>query len=328
VFLGLRDVVKEWLCQFPDETSLATGLASALAGAGFDGVTVLHRLPNPLASTFPSEVVTCRLGDGEELRLLCKYGGHDHPAHGHRGGVGYEAEVYRRVLAKAGLAVPRFYGSATAGPAGEVWLAIGYLEGCVRLNYSRDLSLWELSAAWGGRFHAGHEARNGDPAFSFLRAYDADYYAGWARRTAQYADAQQAHFPWLPDLCRRAETALAALLEAPQTVIHGEYYPKNILLRDGTVYPVDWESAAIGRGEIDLATLTDRCDPEVVSRCQTAYTLARWPEGAPADFRRALELARLYVHLRWLGAEPGRKLRRRSWRYDAVRTLGEGLGLI
>jgi hypothetical protein len=29
-----------------------------------------------------------------------------------------------------------------------------------------------------------------------------------------------------------------------------------------------------------------------------------------------------------LGAEPGRKLRRRSWRYDAVRTLGEGLGLI
>jgi hypothetical protein len=321
--------VKDWLPQLPDDQFLATGLTSVLRGAGYARVSVVHRMPNPHASTFPSEVVTCRIEVGEHLRLFCKYGsGGSHNAHGHRGGVGYEAEVYRRVLAAAGFSLPRFYGAAAAGPAGEVWLAIGYLERCLRLRDSRDLSHWEQTAAWSGRFHAEQEARNRDPTLSFLIDYDAAYYAGWPRRTAENAAALDLNFPWLANLCQRSEAALVALLEAPRTVIHGEYYPKNILLNDGTVYPVDWESAALGRGEIDLASLTDRCDPEVVLRCEAAYRLARWPEGAPPDFTRALELARLYIHLRWLGAEPGHKLRRRSWRYEEVRALGERLGLI
>jgi aminoglycoside phosphotransferase (APT) family kinase protein len=292
-------------------------------------MTIVDRAVNPHASTFPSEVVTCRLGGGDEFRLFCKYGtGPGHDGHGHRGGVGYEAEVYRRVLVAAGLAVPGFYGAAAAGPAGEVWLAIGYLEGCQRLRDSRDLCHWERAAAWSGRFHTVHEGRDRDPTLSFLIKYDADYYAGWGRRTAEYAAALHPTFPWVADLCRRWEAVLLELVEGRRTVIHGEYYPKNLLVKDGTVYPVDWESAALGRGEIDLATLTDRSDPEVVQRCEAAYRLARWPEGAPPDFTRALELARLYVHLRWLGAEPGNKLRRRSWRYDEIRVLGERLGLI
>ncbi|HEV8606363.1 MAG TPA: phosphotransferase [Tepidisphaeraceae bacterium] len=332
--VGLRDTLREdepvgdSLPNLPDEESLASGLRSALGGVGSAGVSVVERVVNPHASTFPSEVVTCRVEGGEDLRLFCKYGAGGHDAHGHRGGVGYEAEVYRRVLADARVAVPRFYGAAAAGPAGEVWLAIGYVEGCLRLRDSRDLGHWEEAAAWSGRFHAEQEGREREESLSFLIEYDAAYYAGWARRTAENAAALDLNLPWLADLCGRAEAALVGLLEAPRTVIHGEYYPKNLLVNEGTIYPVDWESAAIGRGEIDLATLTDRCDPEIVFRCERAYKQARWPEGAPADFSRALELARLYVQLRWLGAEPGKKLRRRAYRYDEVRALGEGLGLI
>ena len=272
-------------------------------------MTVVNRLRNPHASTFPSEVVTCRVGGGGRLRLFCKYGtGRDnHRAHGHRGGVDYEAEVYRRVLAPAGLPVPRFYGAAAAGPAGEWWLVLGYLERGVRLRDSIDLDHWEQAAGWSGRFHAGHEAASRGSTLSFLNAYDAGYYAGWARRTAEYAGALHRDFPWLAVLCGRSEAALAGLQEAPRTVIHGEYYPKNLLISDGAVHPVDWESAALGPGEIDLATLTDRCDPEVVRRCELAYRQARWPEGSPPGFTRTLELARLYVHLRWLGDEPGAK---------------------
>jgi aminoglycoside phosphotransferase (APT) family kinase protein len=273
-------------------------------------------------------VVTCRLSGGDNHRLFCKYGTGGHDAHGHRGGVGYEAEIYRRVLVATGLPVPRFYGAAAAGPAGEVWLAIGYLEPSLRLRDSRDLSHWENAAAWSGRFHAEQEARNGEASLSFMIEYDAAYYAGWARRTVEYAAALDLNFPWLAGLCQRAQTALLDLLDGTRTVIHGEYYPKNLLVNDGTIYPVDWESAALGRGEIDLATLTDRCDPEIVLRCERAYQQARWPQGAPLDFIRALDLARLYVHLRWLGAEPGHKLRRRAWRCDEVRALGERLGLI
>jgi hypothetical protein len=242
--------------------------------------------------------------------------------------VAYEAEVYRRVLAAAALPVPRFHGAAAAGTAGEVWLAIDYLEPARRLNESRDLGAWERAAAWSGRFHAAHEARIRDPALAFLIDYDAAYYAGWARRTAEYAAEMRSDLPWLADFCRRWQAALLELLQPPRTAIHGEYYPKNILVKDGTIYPVDWESAAVGRGEIDLATLTDHCDHEVVARCEAAYRLARWPDGAPPDFVRALDLARLYVHLRWLGAAPGPKLRRRFKRYEEARALGERLGLI
>jgi aminoglycoside phosphotransferase (APT) family kinase protein len=112
---------------------------------------------------------------------------------------------------------------------------------------------WDQAACWAGRFHAVHEAPTPGPALRFLNAYDAAYYAGWARRTAEYAGPLHQDFPWLAGVCRRFEGALAPLLEAPRTVIHGEFYPKNLLFRGGVVYPVDWESAAVGPGEIDLA---------------------------------------------------------------------------
>lgn len=321
--------MKEGLTHLPDDRALCAGLASVLAigGKGI-GLTVVERTPNPHASTFPSEVVTCRIGDGELVRLLCKYGGHEHAAFGHRGGVAYEADVYRCVLAAATLPVPRFYGAAATGPAGEVWLAVAYVTEAQRLNDSRDLSLWERAAAWSGRFHAEHEKRGQDPSFSFLIDYDGAYYAGWARRTVEYAATMDLNLPWLADLCRRAEAVLCELLDAPRAVIHGEYYPRNILAKDGTIYPVDWESAARAPGEIDLATLTDRCSPDVVDRCEAAYRVARWPGGAPQGFTRTLDVARLYVHLRWLGATAGPKFRRRLWRFGEVRALGERLSLV
>jgi hypothetical protein len=318
--------MKAWLSCLPDEDALVTGLTSALAGANSKPVAIVTRSPNPHASAFPSEVVTCQLESGERLQLFCKYdNGRDHCAHGHRGGVAYEAEIYRRLLAPAGFAVPRFYGTA-AGPAGEVWLFLGNLERCVRLRDSHDPADWERAAGWSGRCHAEDKASSSGA--TFVNTYDAHYYASWARRTAEYAGALHADFPWLADLCRRAEAALSALAEFPPTLIHGEYYPKNLLVCDGTIYPVDWESAAFAAGEIDLATLTDGCDPDLMRRCERAYVRARFPLGATPEFHRALELARLYVHLRWLGDQPGHKLRRRFWRYDEVLTLGGRLGLL
>lgn len=320
--------MKPWLSYLPDDETLTAALTSALSDLGGGSVTVIDRLRNPHASAFPSEVVTCRLNESEHLRLFCKYGGgRDHRAHGHRGGVTYEAEVYRRVLAPAGLPVPRFYGTAP-GPDGEVWLFLGYLERSLRLRDSHDMSDLELAAAWSGRCHARYHADNGTAALSLLNTYGASYYAGWARRTAEYADALHEDFPWLAHLCEGAEAALPRLLEAPQVLIHREYYPKNLLICDRSVYPVDWESAALAPGEIDLATLTDGWEQELVLRCQRAYCAARWPDGTPPDSSRTLELARLYVHHRWLGDQPGNKLRRRSWRYAEVRDIGERLGLL
>src|SRR2546423_15443398 len=57
---------------------------------------VVSRKPSAMTSTFQNEVVHCRLPDGSMKRLFVKYQINDgYDAFGHRGGVRYEAEVYR-----------------------------------------------------------------------------------------------------------------------------------------------------------------------------------------------------------------------------------------
>src|SRR5215204_5546458 len=94
----------------PDDESLAKSLGEAL-GEVASSFSILQRHPNPHTSTFRSEIITCMARGSERLRLFCKYGtGPGHVAHGSRGGVAYEAEVYRRILSGAALPVPGFYG--------------------------------------------------------------------------------------------------------------------------------------------------------------------------------------------------------------------------
>jgi aminoglycoside phosphotransferase (APT) family kinase protein len=120
------------------------------------------------------------------------------------------------------------------------------------------------------------------------------------------------------------------LLAAPPTVIHGEFYTKNLLLRRRKVHAVDWESSAVAAGEIDVAALTEGGWPaRTVSRCERAYERARWPQGAPASFRTTLDAARIYLHFRWLGERPDWTVREKSlWRYEDLQATAKRLGLI
>ena len=185
-----------------------------------------------------------------------------------------------------------------------------------------------MAARWIGRFHAANEARLSSTPLPFLNTYDSAYYQGWARRTSLFAGPVQQRFPWLTTLCERSQVAISLLLAPPVTIIHGEYYPKNVLYRAGIIYPVDWESAAIAAGEIDLACLTDRWPAETVRECESAYQQARWPDGAPAAFAQRLAAARLYMHFRWLGDRPEWTTHQQYWRFKYLRAVGEQLGLI
>ena len=91
------------------------------------------------------------------------------------------------------------------------------------------------------------------------------------------------------------------LISCNQTIIHGEYYPRNILFKEGVIYPVDWESAAFAAGEIDLASLIEGWDKENVEAAKEAYKKNRWPEGVVNnnDFENRLLLARIYFHFWW-----------------------------
>jgi thiamine kinase-like enzyme len=87
-------------------------------------------------------------------------------------------------------------------------------------------------------------------------------------------------------------------------VIHGEYYPSNILFCGSRVLPVDWESAAAVAGEIDLAALTEAWPRKASQECELEYCRARWLDGAPGDFGRRLAAARFYMAFRWLSDDP------------------------
>ena len=317
----------------PDPASLAASLAAVLNGRDQAprAVTLLGRESCPFASTYPCEVVTCQLAGGPPLRLFCKHAaGMNHNAHGHRGGVGYEAAVYREVLVPLGVKVPRFYGEYYDGSSDGSLLVLEYLDDNLRINKSGDPSAMGKAARWLGTLHAAAQARVGsDQDVCPLNVYDAAYYSGWARRTSEFAGAWHDRFPWLSALCDRAGEALAPLLAAPQTVVHGEYYPRNILYHRGEVYPVDWESAAVAAGEIDLVALTEDWPDEVDRACEAEYRRVRWPGGPPAGADGTAAAARFYLLLRWLGDRPEWTSKESTLRsFEKLRTAGERAGLL
>ena len=293
---------------FPSTRTLTARLSQILGIVGSTGgrVEVLDRSPEPNTSTFPVEVVTCRVGHSAPMTLLCKYSRPQrcqlpawHRAHGHRHGVAYEAQVYRHVLEPLRMTTPRLCG-AYEGPEGRSWLALEYLDGCMPIKSVPEAL--ESAAAWIGRFHARNEPRVSEPALQFVNIYTADYYRGWARRTLAYARKHRRDCRTVEEVCEAFEQGIDALLAPPLTIIHGEFYPANVLLRSGDVHPVDWESAAVAGGEVDLASLTEFWPPEAADRCERAYVNARWPgQRADSAFLRRLSVARSYMLLRWTG---------------------------
>ncbi|PYJ01928.1 MAG: hypothetical protein DME25_17220 [Verrucomicrobia bacterium] len=324
----------------PDSRTLAAGLTAALNGVGAPhrAVKILDRKLPWFMSTFPNEIVTCRLPNGRKRRVFIKYtGGQGHSSYGHRGDVAYEAEVYQRLLRPLPAFHPQCLGVHTDPKRGDTWLILEYAYRSVRvsdLKYhcsTRQPRALAQSARWIAQFHAAHEAGVGSPDFAFLKRYDAQYYRGWAQRTFEFARPLESRFPWLPELRQTGDAWFAPLLSAAPTVIHGEFYAKTVLVRSERLFMVDWESAAIAPGEIDLVTLTEgkHWDEHIVRRCERAYACARWPDSQPTDFRRRLDAARIYLHFRWLGDRPDWTTREKTlWRYGHLRVAAKRLGLL
>ncbi|HYT59667.1 MAG TPA: hypothetical protein VEL06_05825 [Haliangiales bacterium] len=331
--------MKTPLSLLPALPRLADGLMAALVAKDSPRpVTVLSRKVPRFMYTFPNEVVTCRLPDGHKRRVFIKYqAGRGHQSFGHRGDVRYEAKVYQHLLRSLPGFRPRFLGALTEPAINDTWLMLEFAYGAARVF---DLSFHEStaqaralmeSARWIGQFHAACEARVQDPALSFLKRYDAEYYRGWARRMAEFSRPLQGRFPWLVGLRKWGDAWFAPLLTAPQTVIHGEFYSKTVLVRKEKLFVVDWESAAVAPGEIDLATLTEgkHWRGRIARQCEREYQRARWPGGVPTGFKRTLAAARIYLHFRWLGERPDWTVREKTiWRYDHLRAAAKQLGLI
>lgn len=315
---------------FPTDTRLHSGLRSVLKIDGLlEGrqLSTTQRNPNSNASTFPSEVVKCRLDDNSEIPMLCKYSAdRNHQAFGHRGGINYEVEVYRELLSKIDVTVPHFYGAYYETQKNSVWLVLEFLENCVQVTKSSDPEAMTKAARWIGNFHATCSSMARDKKLDFLKQYDSEYYMGWANRALSFADNSGGKHGWLEVLCNRFLDVVDILSEAPITIIHGEYYPQNIMYSERTVYPVDWESAALAVGEIDIASLTEGWSEAHTRKFECEYAAARWPEGAQYNIQRTIYAARIYQYIRWLGERPDRT--DREWTLDELHSAAEVLGLV
>jgi hypothetical protein len=274
--------------------ALAAGLSAALGTP----VEVTSRLENVQASTFPSEIITYQVR-GEEHRTFAKYDDASiGDTYGHRGGVADEAAVYRDLLAPARVAAPAYVGTYIEPIKRETWLFLEYLSGSVRVNKHRQRRAITWAARWLGVLHRTFDSA----ATPGLNVYETAYYVGWAQRTIEHAGDWRTRFPWIDTLGERFVDVAHYLAKLPATVIHGELYPCNVLLCGDAVYGVDWESAALGPGEIDLASLTERWPADLVQDCEREYCISRWPAaGRPADFGRRMAAARMYWGFRWLG---------------------------
>src|SRR5579862_6416252 len=193
------DAVPPHLKCFPDRRSLNRVLKPLLNKGARNGVRIVARQRNLYASTFPSEVLTCRYHDGHELRLLCKYEvNQEENIFGHRGSVSYEAEVYRKILRDAPCPVPDYYGTHLDDGSRNTWLFLSYLEHSHRVYETVDTAdAMRRAAQWLGLFHAANEALASSEAASFLITYTPEYYSRWAQRTCQFAAELSHTFTWL-----------------------------------------------------------------------------------------------------------------------------------
>jgi Phosphotransferase enzyme family len=314
----------------PDNATLQTRLAEALGSAP---VRVIERRPNVYSSTFPSEIAKLELADRRVLHAFIKYESRgSNGSHGHRGGVSYEASVYRELLEPLGVSVPDLCGFYADGQEAPAFLVTEYIAGSTSVNKVKSPAAMERAAEWIGQFHARGERLLARRAVSNLRRYNRAYYLGWSHRAEEaLADAGVAA-DWAPATFAGFRQSVGSLLSTAASPIHGEYYPRNILVQAGGVRPIDWESAAVAAGEVDMAALTERWPAETVARCCRAYEQARWPHKAPNEWGRRLRLAQLHLHFRWIASGAWRSKWAQnpesSWRLDAVRSLSAELGFI
>jgi hypothetical protein len=296
---------------------LTAHLTKLLSANASSRIEIVSRSPFKGSSTFPAEIISCKLPDGQVINLFGKYlAGLGPNNHGHRGGVEYEIKVYDEVLRDLPLTKVNFWGKCYFIETNETLLLMDLLQDSASLKGNPDITLYLKAASWVAQMH--HFFENKVPPF--IKMYDQDYYFIWLKRMEDAPEILNAQ-PWLADVIEFFRQNIDILLKAPQTLIHGEYYSKNILIKNGIIYPVDWESAAYAPGEIDLASIIEARKEEVVERIRKSYIDSRFvnPGFDELAFEKRLSMARLYLHFRFFFPK------REEWRYDHMYALAKKL---
>lgn len=222
-----------------------------------------------------------------------------------------ELEVYRSLLAGAGLGTPELAAAVSDPERDRYWLIVEQVPG-TELYQVGELERWEEALRWLARFH--DRFVDVSPA-EFLVRYDRSYFELWPARAGQSLAGYE-----------RVVERLAAL---PTTLVHGELYASNVLIEEGRVCVVDWELAGIGPGILDVAALTTGWAEPDRSTFAESYRSALVDPPDPGRFAGDLACADLHLALQWLGWSPGwtpPPEHARDWRAE-LPVLAERAGL-
>jgi hypothetical protein len=296
-------------------------------------LTHLERRPSDYASSHLLEEWDARLSDGTTLPLIAKaLCRSQFLAEADRAKPTFlydphrEAEAYSSILEPVGLGTATYYGTIVGsdGP----YLVLERVRGA-RLEHTGEFEAWEAAARWIAELHAWFDISVSMAPLpnAHLLRHDAAYYRLWMERALAFAsqlstpEARERALDGLNWLSPRYEQVVARLLALPHTLIHGEFYASNVLLRDQEsggngsgsgnpwrVCPVDWETAAIGVGLSDLAGLTSGDITEAqLTLLVLAYREA-WNQSRPDNplpdqkvLLNDLDYCLLQAAVQWLG---------------------------
>lgn len=307
------------------------------AGCRSASVVRLCRRPWEYASSAPLELVVAATDDGCEHRLVLKHLAPRHVTEQVRRvkpsfvlDARREIEVYRQLLAPSGLGAT-LVGSSIDPATDSYWLLLEYVHGS-RLFEVGEPEAWTATARWLGALHARlatidtatlrHSAR--------LIECDRDWYRVWIDRALRFfagGPSNSRHdgkaLRWLAE---RYDRVIDRLLSLPSTVIHGEFYPSNVIMTrvpDGVrPCPIDWEMASIGPGVLDLAALMAGEWRDQDRRDMTAaYIAGSGAQTTLDDLFEAAQYAHIHLAVQWLGWFGRRRapeIQTRDWLRDAI----------
>jgi aminoglycoside phosphotransferase (APT) family kinase protein len=265
------------------------------------GVHSLEGRPHAYRTSFPLEDLEVLLEDGRRLDLVFKNLGFDTLEEDARVAKASmlhdplrEIDTYR-LLERADLGTPRLYGFLADPETDRYWLLLERIPG-VPLWQVGERDVWEAAAEWLARMHEQFRGVHSLTADSLLIRDGRHMTEGMQRALGQATGRTRA---MLVRIDAQYDEVIERLKHLPQTLIHGEFFPSNILvdlsLTPARIAPVDWEMAGTGTGLLDLASLVAGRWPEDDQiAIATAYEHAR--SGLDPDDEFFADLARCRLH--------------------------------
>jgi aminoglycoside phosphotransferase (APT) family kinase protein len=287
----------------------------------------IGRTPCPYGSSWWLEEITLELSDKSRIALVFK-----NLVREAKGSATHQVKpafvtdptrepwVYQNVLIDATPGPPTLWAAVTDFAAGRHWLFIERVDGAP-LAHVGDTDAWRAAAEWLGRFHATAPVRRA--VRGPLLRHNQEYHRRWLARalcalqdnaetSGAARDMARDKLARLRALASAHERAIEQALttERSRSLIHGEFYPSNVLIEQSgasfVVHPVDWEMAALGPPLLDLAALmSGRWSLDDRIAMAMAYCEGARSAGARArmlgDLLLEVAACRLLLAVQWLG---------------------------